>query len=289
MQVRNVVVATVVAVGALTAAAGSSSAAAPKPADVTVKVLASSSDAYVAGKIVYNVLATNLGGADTANVTVDATIGGNGNAAALTVTQSLGTCAIAEPTHVSCSIPVLAHGTTAKIRVQVKPNLPGNVDFSATISASADANPTNDSATATAVVHPGKPGPPEVRMSGQPKGATSDPKRHTATVRVKVDVSEPGTLTVQVVDRTLGTSIALLPGSIVGTTRLRVRQATVTAPVGDAATVHNTHLVYEIRLPLAQLRPSHAYALVVEAVDLEGQQGDALQIPFRLRKPKTKT
>jgi hypothetical protein len=126
-------------------------------------------------------------------------------------------------------------------------------------------------------------------MSGQPKGATPDAKRRTATVRGKVDVSEPGTLTVQVVDRALGTNIPLLAGSIVGPTRVRGRQVTVAAPVGDAATVHNTHLVYNIRLALAQLRPSHVYALVVQAVDLEGQQGDALQIPFRLRKPKTKT
>jgi Domain of unknown function DUF11 len=290
MTARKLALAAPVALVALAAAVGAAhaGAAAPKPADVTVKGHVSSAEAYVGRSVVYSVVVSNVGGSDATSIGVDATIGGDAGAVAVEVTQALGSCSIVQPTHVTCSIDVLPRHETAKIRVQVSPALPGNIEFSSTTSAPGDADTTNDSSTATTAVHPGQPGPPEVRMGRSPKGAAPDPKGRTATVTGKIDVSEPGKLTVQVVDRALATNLPLLVGTTIGPTRLGVRQTAPIAAVGDAKTTGSTVVLYEVRLPLARLRPKRVYALVVQVVDLEGQEGNTLQIPFRLTQPTVK-
>lgn len=276
--------------GLLVAVAGAAGhVRATRPADVSVKVLPSSAETWVGRSVVYNVVVSNLGGEDAAGVRADATIGGEAGGVPVSVTPTLGSCSMAESVHVVCSIDVLPRAATAKIRIQVRPALPGSIDFSSTTSAPGDANTANDTASASTVVRPGKPGPPSVRIGKKPGGATPDPRdARFASIKGRIDVSEPGQLSLKVVGRSPATVVPVLVGTSIGTMKLTVRRTTVTVPVGEAKTTGMTPLLYDIRLPLAKLRATRLYAIVVNVVDLEAEQGNTLEIPFKLSEPKAK-
>lgn len=247
---------------------------------MTVKILPSSTETWVGRAVVVNVVVSNLGGEDVAGARVMTTVRG---AVATAVTQTLGSCSIAAPGQVACSIDLLARAATARIRIPLRPARPGKIEVSATASAPGDANPADNTAAASTLVRPGRPGPPAVRSVGDPDGAVPDPRNlRIVSVKGRIDVSEPGRLTVRVLDRQTASALPMLAHSTIGSTRLTGWRKTVTAPVGDGRTTGATHVVYELRLPRARLRPKAAYTLAVRVVDLEGERGNILEIPFRL-------
>jgi hypothetical protein len=238
-------VALLVSVGAATHAL----AGGPRPADVTVTILPSSPDVYVVRRIIYTVLVSDVGGLDASGVTLNATVGGNANAEAFEVTQEQGTCSIPTTGSLSCALGTVAHGSTVKIRLRVRPFLAGTIQVSAKTSAATNADKTNDTTSVSTPARPGNPGSPQLKNEDGPNAAIvipvttppvvtppvvtppvaippvvtpPAPVGTPAIVSGRIGVSEAATLDVQVVNKTTGATIPLLQGSVVDSPPLTV-------------------------------------------------------------------
>ena len=296
----TIAVAALAAVAAV-AAATQSHAGGKRPADVAMKLLPSSPDVYVVRRIVYTLLPTNVGGLDAENVVVDAYVGGDAEAAAFEVTQDRGTCELASDTHVHCTIDMIPHGKKVKIRIRVRPQLAGTINFTATTNAAWNESTDNDSASVDTPVHPGKPGTPKVANEDGPIGTASKPEQDDSIVHGRFGVSEPGHVEVHVVDLTDGHGVTLLPGSEIKSPPildvapppgkdhegehkkvLDNPEPTIDVRVGDTNIAETAHPVYELHLS-SDLRTDHSYAVVVQAKDLEDQTGNK-QLNFKLKK-----
>jgi hypothetical protein len=274
----------IVAAGAVLGA-GAQAAPAPKPPDLAVKLMPSAETVYVGRGLVYTVIVSNRGGAEADGIGAEVTFGGDADAGDVEASSDGATCSSPQPTRISCTLEVLNRSESTKIRLRMRPETTGMLEVATTATAAVDSDASNNGATATTAVRPGKPGPPELAAGKPPLvGTTKALGPTTMVVSGRVELSEPAAVAVSVVDRTLGRTLYLLPGSVVTGAKLPIRRAVVRTAVGDARHGGNASLEYSLRLPARAGTLGHVYALVVDATDLENEQAKQLVLRFRLKK-----
>lgn len=284
MGERTRVAVAAVVVGAAIAA-GADAAPPPKPPDLAVKVMPSAEAVYVGRGLVYSVIVSNRGGAEADGIVAEIAFGGDADAGEVDVSGDGATCSLAQPARVSCALDLLNRGESTRIRLHVRPQSTGTIELSTTATAPADSDTSNNTATATTPVRPGKPGPPELSGSRRPELRTSKPPGPAAVVvSGRVDVSEPSAVAISLVDRTLGRTLVLSPGSLVTGAKLTTKRAVLRSSVGDAKRGGSTSIEYALRLPAAKLQVGHVYAVIVDAIDLENEQAKQLLLAFRMKK-----
>ena len=274
----------IVAAGAVLGA-GAHAAPAPRPPDLAVKVMPSAETVYVGRGLVYTVIVSNRGGAEVDGIAAEITFGGDADAGDVEATGDGATCSLPQPTQVACTLGFLSRGESTKIRLHVRPETTGTIEVATTATAAADTDTSNNSVTTTTAVRPGKPGPPELSAGKRPElGTTKALGPVTIVVSGRVELSEPAAVAVSLVDRTLGRTLYLLPGSAVTGAKLPIRRGVIRSNVGDAKHGGNASLEYALRLNAKAVTVGHVYALVVDATDLENEPAKQLTVAFRPKK-----
>ena len=262
-----------VAVLVLAAVGAAQAGAAPTDADLRIQVFASAETLYVGGKLVYNIAVLNRGPAAAAPVTITATLGAS--AALRSATLEGGTCSTAPP--VTCTFPALGRNQTARARVTVKPRAPGELlSTFAAQSPAIDPDLSNNQGSATVTAKPGHAGPPNVRVRGRLR---MPPFQKTFTVEGRLEVDEPGRVTVRVVDARTNVGLPLNPGTRVGGRVLSGRRGSIALDLSRGQVLR---LV--LRVPVARAIPGRRLAFLARAVDLEGERRD-LRVPFVVPPP----
>ena len=243
--------------------------AAPEPADLQVSVLPSRPDVYVNRRLVYTVVVKNVGGSDASGVGVN--LGFSSGVDVDTASSARAACVAADP--VDCSIDTLERNRSAKIRIALRPNASGPLVAHASAGLGEPelepAQSNNDASVSTSV-RPGKIGPPKLAVPRKPTGSAGS----AAFAAVgEVSVSEPGTLTWRLKNTKTGATLVLLGGTVINGHTYPSSSTVIASGIAGGGNVPVT-----LRFNLV---PGGAYAVVVRATDLEGQTAE-LTVPVRV-------
>jgi uncharacterized repeat protein (TIGR01451 family) len=229
---------------------------ATQPLDLVIRLSASTQAATIGQTVTYVAEVTNATGTGSATDVVAMDVLPSGTRLESATADRGGECT--GTTTITCPLDFLPGGRTAAVRIVARVVARGQlVDTASVTAAQLDPDPATNQATVTIAAR----GKPSLALIGAPLNARASGAT-TVLVASRLAVDEPVTLAVLVLDPSRQRRVPLLPGSMLGSSRLARAAMTI-----GAVSPHPGSVPLLLRLPLRSVVVGHSYRLIIRATD----------------------